>query len=226
MKKVMKVCMAGIVSISILGACSFGKTEEPRNGAVIIGEEQRLKEIVNQHKSEIKSTDLYKVKRAESDGKQVLIMDQKTAEDVVKKGILRESDNDNDTNSSDPITSLPNIPKGKAVMFTNQKNKDIKQITVNDMKINAQYESNIWLGHERTSSYEDIILIVDSATFKKVPVTETHMEILQFNKVYGEDKPFNRDDAEAMQKETEWTKLTKDMENRVNVFDTVSIIKK
>ncbi len=30
------------------------------------------------------------------------------------------------------------------------------------------------------------------------------MEILQFNKSYGEDKPFNRDDAEAMQKETEW----------------------
>ena len=27
MKKVMKVCMAGVVSISMLGACSFGKKE-------------------------------------------------------------------------------------------------------------------------------------------------------------------------------------------------------
>ncbi len=226
MKKVMKVCMAGIVSISMLGACSFGKKEEPRNGALLIGEEQPLKEIVSQHKSDIKSNDVYQVKRTESNGKQVLIMNQKTAENVVKKGILRESDNDNGTNSSDPITSLPNIPKGKGVMFTNPKNKAINEITVNDKKINVRYESNTWLGHERTSNYEDIILVVDNATYKEVPVTETHMEILQFNKAYGEDKPFNRDDAEAMQKETEWTKLTKDMENQVNVFDTVSIIKK
>lgn len=92
MKKVIKLCMVGIVSISILGACSVEKTEDPRNGAVIIGEEQRLKEIVNQHKSEIKSNDLYKVKRAESDGKQVLIMNQKTAEGVMKNGILRKTD--------------------------------------------------------------------------------------------------------------------------------------
>ena len=37
MKKVMKVCMAGVVSISMLGACSFGKKEEPRNAALLIG---------------------------------------------------------------------------------------------------------------------------------------------------------------------------------------------
>ncbi|KMN46713.1 lipoprotein BA_5634 family protein [Bacillus sp. LK2] len=226
MKKVMKLCMVGIVSISMLGACSFGKKEEPRNGALLIGEEQSLKEIVSQNKNDIKSSDLYKVKRAESNGKQVLIMNQKTAEDVVKKGILRESDNDKDLNSSDPITSLPTIPKGKAVMFTNPKNKAINEITVNDKKINVQYESNTWLGHERTSNYEDIILIVDNATFKEVPVAETDMEILQFNKSYGEDKPFNRDDAEAMQKETEWTKLTKGMEKQVDSIDSLSIIKK
>ncbi|MEC3247988.1 lipoprotein BA_5634 family protein [Bacillus cereus] len=223
MKKAMKVCMAGIVSISMLGACSFGKKEEPRNGALLIGEEQPLKEIVNQHKSDIKSNDLYKVKRAENKGKQILIMNQKTAEDVVKKGILRESDNDRDLNSSDPITSLPNIQKEKAVMFTNPKNKAINEITLNDKKINVRYEGNTWLGHERTSSYEDMILIVDNATYKEVPVTETHMEILQFNKAYGEDKPYNADDVKAVQAQTEWAKLTKDMENQVSVLDIVSI---
>lgn len=75
MKKVMKVCMAGVVSISMLGACSFGKKEEPRNAALLIGEEQSLKEIVSQHKSEIKTNTLYKVKKAETGGKQLLIMD-------------------------------------------------------------------------------------------------------------------------------------------------------
>ncbi|NIL29102.1 lipoprotein BA_5634 family protein [Bacillus thuringiensis] len=226
MKKVMKLCTVGIVSLSMLGACSFGEKEEPRNGALLIGEEQPLKEIVNQHKSEIKSNDLYKVKRTESNGKQILIMNQKTAEDVVKNGILRESDNDKDINSSDPISSLPNIPKGKALMFTNPKNKDINEITLNGKKINVRYESNTWLGHERTSNYEDIILILDNATYEEVPVSEKYMETLQFKKSYGEDKPYNSDDVKAVQAQTEWTKLTKDMKNKVESFDTVSIIKK
>ncbi|NIE91181.1 hypothetical protein F3J09_10310 [Bacillus sp. Ab-1751] len=226
MKKVIKLCMVGIVSISLLGACSFGKKEEPRNGALLIGEEQPLKEIVVQNKSEIKSNDLYKVKRVESDGKQVLIMNPKTAESVVKKGILRESDNDTDTNSSDPIYSLPTIPKGKAVMFTRKKNKDIKEIKVNDKKIDVQYDKDVWIGHERTSDYEEVILIVDNETFNELPTTETNMEILQFNKSYGEDKPFNQDDAEAMQKETEFNKLTKAMKEQVDLIDTLSIIKK
>ncbi|MGA5716765.1 lipoprotein BA_5634 family protein [Bacillus bombysepticus] len=47
--------------------------------------------MVSQHKSDIKSDDLYKVKRAEGDGKQVLIMDQKTAEGVMEKGVLRKT---------------------------------------------------------------------------------------------------------------------------------------
>lgn len=226
MKKIMKLCVVGVVSISLLGACSFGKKEEPRNGALLIGEEQSLKEIVNQHKSEIKSNDLYKVKKTESDGNQVLIMNQKTAGEIVKKGVLRESDNDRDLNSSDPIYSLPTIPKGKAVMFTRKKNKDIKGIKVNDKKIDVQYDKDVWIGHERTSDYEEVILIVDNATYKELSTTEKNMGILQFNKSYGEDKPFNTDDAEAMQKETEWGKLTKDMNERVDLMDTLSIIKK
>ncbi|NWK71705.1 hypothetical protein HWX41_22175 [Bacillus paramycoides] len=225
MKKVIKLCMSGIVSISVLGACSFGKTEEPRNGAVIIGEEQRLKEIVNQHKSDIKSNDLYKVKRAESDGKQVLIMDQKTAEGVMKKGVLRKTD-DQGVTSEGPITSLPTIPKGKVVMFTSNKDKEKKEIKVNDKKIKVQYEDDISLGRNRTSTYEDIVLIVDAPTFKDLPGTETYMEVLHFNKSYGENKPFNGDDAEANQTWNEWSKFTKDMKEEVNSFDTVSIIKK
>lgn len=225
-KKVMKLCMVGIVSISMLGACSFGGREEPTNGAVLIGEEQSLKEIVSQNKNDIKSSDLYKVKRAESNGKQVLIMNQKTAEGIVKKGILRESDNGNDLNSSDPIYSLPSIPKGKALMFVRDKNKDIKEIKINDKKIDVQYDKNVWIGHERTSSYEEVILIVDNATFNELPTTETNMEILQFKKSYGENKPFNSDDAEAKQKVTEWMKLTKDMTKQVDVLDAVSIIEK
>lgn len=237
MRKVIKLCMVGIVSISMLGACSFGKTEEPRNGAVLIGEEQQLKDIVNQHKSDIISNDLYQVKRAETNIKvkredkekiekqQVLIIDQKTAEGVMKKGLLRETNNGVPT-SGGPITSLPTIPKGKVLMFTNNENKEIKEINVNDKKINVQYEDDISLGRGRNTAYEDIVLIVDATTFKDLPGTKTYMEVLHFNKSYGENKSFNGDDAEAKQAWNEWEKFTKDMKEQVNSFDTVSIIKK
>ncbi|SCC54708.1 lipoprotein BA_5634 family protein [Bacillus wiedmannii] len=225
MKKVIKLCMVGIVSMSVLGACSFGKIEDPRNGAVIIGEEQRLKEIVNQHKNEIQSNDLYKVKRAESDGKQVLIIDQKTAEGVMKKGVLRKTDHRGVT-SEDPITSLPTIQKGKVMMFTTNKEKEIKEIKVNDKKIKVQYKGDISLGRVRIPTYEEIILIVDATTFKDLPGTETYMGVLHFNKSYGENTEFNSDNLEDLQIWYEWKKFTKDMREQVNTFNTVSIIKK
>ncbi|UYO22521.1 lipoprotein BA_5634 family protein [Bacillus sp. 41-22] len=226
MKKVMKVCMAGVVSISMLGACSFGKKEEPRNAALLIGEEQSLKEIVSQHKSEIKTNTLYKVKKAETGGKQLLIMERKTAEKMVEIGVLRESDNDNEVWSSDPIKSLPSAPKGIAVLLASKKNKKIKELTINEKKIEVQYASDTWFGHYRNSDYEELIVIVDNTTFNQIPVNETSMEILHFNKSYGEDRPYNTDDVTAVQAETEWKKLTKTMGSQVDVLDAVSIIKK
>ncbi|PEK92848.1 lipoprotein BA_5634 family protein [Bacillus mycoides] len=226
MKKVMKVCVAGIVSISMLGACSFGKKEEPRNAALLIGGEQSLKGIVNQHKSEIKTNTLYKVKQAEIDGKQVLMMDQKTAKKMVGLGVLRESDNDDEVWSSDPIKSVPSVPKGKAVLLASKKNKKIKELTINEKKIDVQYASDTWFGHYRNPNYEELIVIVDNATFNQIPVNETSMEILHFNKSYGEDRPYNTDDVTAVQAETEWEKLTKTMGSQVDVLDAVSIIKK
>ena len=138
-----------------------------------MGEEQSLKEIVSQHKSEIKTNTLYKVKKAETGGKQLLIMERKTAEKMVEIGVLRESDNDNEVWSSDPIKSLPSAPKGKAVLLASKKNKKIKELTINEKKIEVQYASDTWFGHYRNSDYEELIVIVDNTTFNQIPVNET-----------------------------------------------------
>ncbi|MDZ4417347.1 lipoprotein BA_5634 family protein [Bacillus cereus] len=225
MKKVLKVCVAGVVSISMLGACSFGKREEPRNAALLIGEEHSLKDIANQHKSEIKTNAFYKVKKAESDGKHVLIMDQKTAGKMVEIGVLRESDNDNDVWSSDPIKSLPSVPKGKALLLASNKDKKIKELTINEKKIDVQYASNTWFGHYRNADYEDLIAIVDNSTFNQIPVNESSLGILHFNKSYGEDRPYDSDDMKAVQAETDWKKIVKSMKDQVDVIDAISILK-
>ncbi|MGA5716766.1 lipoprotein BA_5634 family protein [Bacillus bombysepticus] len=110
-------------------------------------------------------------------------------------------------------------------MFTSNRDKEKKEIKVNDKKINVQYEDDISLGRSRDSAYEDIVLVVDVITFKDLPGTETYMEVVHFNKSYGENKSFNGDDAEAMQAWNEWKKFIKDMTEQVSSFDTVSIIK-
>lgn len=69
-------------------------------------------------------------------------------------------------------------------------------------------------------------MIVDAATFKDLPGMETYMEVLHFNRSYGENKPFNIYNPEEMEKWSEWKKFTKDMREQVNSFNTVSIIKK
>ncbi|WP_084783663.1 lipoprotein BA_5634 family protein [Paenibacillus sp. FJAT-26967] len=77
----------GGTDITVIGACSlFGKQEEPRNGMVVIGEEQPLKEFAEQNKTIIQTQEMFKIKTSDLNGKKALIMDKTTAEAIVKQG--------------------------------------------------------------------------------------------------------------------------------------------
>lgn len=131
----------------MLGACSlFGGNEQPLNGLMLLGEQQTLKTIEDKQKSEFKSVALYKVKRTESERKQVLVMDEKTAQKIVKTGIITESDNNEDMFGSKPIFSLPKITDIEALLFAHPKDKNIKAVELNGIKIKTKYEKNAWLG--------------------------------------------------------------------------------
>ncbi|WP_275052356.1 lipoprotein BA_5634 family protein [Brevibacillus laterosporus] len=82
--------MRKIINICVIAAVLFGVYltfiyKEPRNGILMLGDKQALQNIKNEHNSEIKSVDLYKVKTTKSDGTSIFIMDQKTSENVIKK---------------------------------------------------------------------------------------------------------------------------------------------
>ncbi|MRC19806.1 hypothetical protein GH866_30225 [Bacillus thuringiensis] len=227
MKKILSICGIGLFVISILGACSlFGGNKEPLNGLMLLGEEQTLKKIETEHKKEIKSAAFYKVKQEENNGKKMLIMNEKTAKEIVKRGILREKDDDDNMRHSTPISSLPRIKDKEAMIFADPKHKDIKNVEVNEIKIQAKYESNSGFSFPRWSQdKEELLLIVDNDTFHKIASPEIDMSIVELNKSYGENSAVDNTDAEAVQNKNEFKKLRESIQGDVKSVSAISIMK-
>jgi len=225
MKKILSIYGIGLLVISIFGACSlFGGNEEPRNGLMLLGEQQTLKKIETEHKKEIKSTAFYKIKQAEYDGGQAVIMDKETAKKMMDRGILRKRDNDDDMISSAPLFSLPTSGKDEGILFANKDKKDVKNVDLNGTKVNVKYDSDTWFGHGR-DKFGKIIVIVDKDTFQKIPSAEIDMSIMELNKTYGKLGGHRTDDIEAVQALKEFEKLTKSIQGDVKSAFSISIMK-
>ncbi|CAH8712283.1 lipoprotein BA_5634 family protein [Paenibacillus thiaminolyticus] len=220
-----------IIHLCTIAALLFGfyfayTFKEPRNGMLMIGEKEALQDIKNQHNADINSVDISKVKTMKNEGQSVFIMDQKTAQDVSKKGVLRKSDNDRGGASSDPIDSLPTMINDEAILFSDNKNEKLKKMVLGDREIQIRYDSNTWLGHSRNSEYEDIILIVNPSTFHQIPLQDTYIGIFELNKVYGNNHGIvDMYDRQSVQLEEEFTKLTKSKTNSAQLLEGLSILK-
>lgn len=205
--------------IFVLGACSLfgGKKEGPAilNGIMLVGEQQALETIEVKLKNEIKSAALYKVKQAESESNHVFVMDEKTAQKVVKIGIIVESDNNDDKFGSEPIFSLPKIKDNEALLLAHPNNRNIKNIELNGIKIKTKYENNAWLGGGdfRNKKLDELLLIVDNDTFEKLPTPETYLDIVELNKTYKFSK--NEKDTTEKLGNTEYFKFIRNIQNNI-----------
>lgn len=222
MRKIINICAIVAISFGLYLAFTY---KEPRNGFLVVGEKQSIQHIKNEHQNEIKSVDVYRVKTTKSNDKSVFIMDQKTAENVIKKGILRQTDNDRGVATSNPISSLPTMKNGEGIVFANNQNENIKKLVIGDHEIQVRYGSNTWFGHERNADFEDIILIVDDATFIQISVKEIYMGIIELNKVYGNNHGVvDMNNAQSVQIEQEFTKLTNATTDKFRFLESLSII--
>ncbi|MBG9791586.1 hypothetical protein ABD76_02860 [Paenibacillus dendritiformis] len=220
---------AAILAIGLLSACSLfggGTKDEPRNGILLLGEKAALEQVAEQHREAITASEMYPVKRAETEEKQILVMSRTTADSVVKTGILRKADNNDDVWSSDPITSLPDAEAGQALLFGHPTMKDVKRLNVGGQEINLDYGSNSWIGHVRNTAYAELILVFDDAEYARLAVPETQMALLHLKQAYGQTKDGWMDPPpDRVQANTEWLKLTKDMKARADHLEGVTIIK-
>ncbi|BFH14553.1 lipoprotein BA_5634 family protein [Paenibacillus melissococcoides] len=221
--------LAAILAIGVLSACSLfggGTKDEPRNGILLLGEKAALEQAAEQHRDAIAASEMYPVKRSETEEKQILMMSRTTADSVVKTGIIRKADNNDDVWSSDPIKSLPDAEAGQALLFGHPTMKDVKRLNVGGQEISLKYGSNSWIGHVRNTQFAELILVLDDAEYARLAVPETQMALLHLKQAYGLTKDgWMQPEPERTLANAEWLKLTKDMKARADHLEGVTIIK-
>lgn len=221
MKKRIGLLIVAGISITMLGARSlFGTKNSPANGISIeVGKinEQARNSIIDLYKDITSSQDLYQIKEGTVDNNKLniklpnnfwgdsatsnlLFISRTTAEQMNKKGLIRERDNNEGLTSSVPIDSLPKIAKDETILFANKEYKDLKELTFDEKKMNVQYKGDVWLSPYRGGS-NVILLIVDDTLFKEINGKEKTRQILSFNKSFGNLNLVNQGKAPELTKE-------------------------
>jgi len=247
LKKRLGLLIVAGISITMLGACSlFGTKDSPANGLSIEGEqlnEQTKNSIIDLYKDITISQDQFKIKAGSIDNNKLdiklptnfggsmdtatsnlLFISRTTAEEMNKKGLIRERDNNSGLPSSVPIDSLPKRKKDEIILFANKEYKDLKELTFDEKKMNVQYKGDVWLSPYRGGSNE-ILLIVDDTLFKEINGKEKTRQILSFNKSFGNLNLVNQGKAPELSKEID--KINTVLGNKeMSAIDFVNITKK
>ncbi|MGE7870784.1 lipoprotein BA_5634 family protein, partial [Bacillus paramycoides] len=143
----------------------------------------------------------------------LLFISRTTAEQMNKKGLIRERDNNEGLTSSVPIDSLPKIEKDETILFANKEYKDLKKLTFDEKKMNVQYKGDVWLSPYRGGS-NVILLIVDDTLFKEINGKEKTRQILSFNKSFGNLNLVNQGKAPELSKEIDKVKTALGIEDK------------
>ncbi|MCU5408937.1 lipoprotein BA_5634 family protein [Bacillus cereus] len=239
MKRIFYIGIFGMITVVLLSSCSLfsNKREaQPRNGMLLIGDEQPLQEIISQYKSEINSHALYKIKQSKIEGDNTLILKRSTIEELIKQALLQKPDDEKSPNFSDvqAVKTLPITKKDTTLLLsrydTSVNIKKIKEIKINGIKFKVQHDSPSWFGYGPDSSFEAIIAVVSDEMFDEIPVLETSMVTLNFKESYGsltdEITPPDISDNDAFKKNTEWLRLAKNIKKRVKYLKSISYLEK
>ncbi|QED49325.1 lipoprotein BA_5634 family protein [Cytobacillus dafuensis] len=190
MKKLLSVCLTAMIAGSIMTGCSaFKEAFEKANGLILYGEEQKIDDAFNKEENELKEKDKYTIKVAEDNDQKIMILDEKTANALIEKKLLKEVKNGDDT---EPITSLPEVTKGKGLLFAKQQ---VEKVSLDGQQVEVTYGGNKIIGDGRI--YVDMFLIVDDADFSVMEGTEKTMGIMKYDK--DPDKKIGTFDVERDQ---------------------------
>ena len=169
MRKLVRIGLAAAISFGALSGCSLLGKE---NGIIAYGSEQQVNTVIDKNKNGIKEKNTYKMKLTILEDKKVLVMDKKTGEELVKKGLLKKVDKDDNTEA---IDKLPAVTSDQGVLFTKEK---VENVTIDGAKL--KYEGNTIIGHNR--AYADMFAIVDDAAYGNMKGEEKYVGVLRYDK--------------------------------------------
>ncbi|EJR91143.1 lipoprotein BA_5634 family protein [Bacillus cereus] len=175
MKKIVGLGLATLISMGALSGCSL--FSEKTNGVVYYGSEQPVKTAISAV-SGVREKDSYKMKLAIFNDKNVLIMEKKTANELVKKELWKKVGNGDETKV---INKLPTITTEQGVLFAKEK---LENVMIDGKKL--KYEGNIIIGDLR--SFVDMFAIVEDTEYASIIGEEKFVGILKLDRNPSKDK--------------------------------------
>ncbi|MDM5188887.1 lipoprotein BA_5634 family protein [Bacillus sp. DX4.1] len=218
MKKLLTIFIISALVLVSLSACSKSKQRtQPVNGIFIIGDEQYALSIFDRYKENIKEKDMFRVKIGKFNEKKVLILDESTAQALIKSKIFHKRDDVNGNMDSTPLAKLPKIPKGSSLLFAYEDESHITSIDLNGKTIPVTYDSNSWLGSSRDYDSEWYLIVTENNEYKAIQADETNLQLIDLKKSLGDQKPTMSTDNTVVNEYLKMKKQVKDFDKLISV---------
>ncbi|EJP98421.1 lipoprotein BA_5634 family protein [Bacillus cereus] len=214
MKRTLTIFMLTILLLISFSACSKKENPFPANGLLIIGNENKISPIINRYQEITKANEVFSVKTGTYGNGQVLILNESTAQALIKAKVFRKRDNGS---NFIPVNTLPKFPKEGSLLFAQEDEKTLKSIKLEGKEVPVIYNSDAWIGNKRNYPTQWYVIVSKNNIYKEIKANETKMHLLQFKKSLGDEKPKMSTDNTLVNENVKVRKLIKDFEGEVSV---------
>ncbi|MFF1991768.1 lipoprotein BA_5634 family protein [Bacillus mycoides] len=218
MKRTLTIFMLTILLLISFSACSKKENPFPANGLLIIGDENKISPISNRYQEITKENEVFSVKKGKVGNGQILILNESTAQALIKEKVFRKRDN----GSNYIIDTLPKFPKEGSLLFTHEDEKNMKSIELEGKEIPVSYDSDAWIGNTRKYPTQWYVIVAQNSVYKEIKANETKMHLLHLKKSLGDEKPKMSTDNTLVNENVKVKKLIKGLEGEVS-FQFVTI---
>ncbi|KXY34564.1 hypothetical protein AT269_18745 [Bacillus cereus] len=214
MKRTLTIFMLTILLLISFSACSKKENPFPANGLLIIGDENKISPIINRYQEITKENEVFSVKKGTYGNGQVLILNESTAQALIKAKVFRKRDNGSNFM---PVNTLPKFPKEGSLLFAQEDEKTLKSIKLEGKEVPVIYNSDAWIGNKRNYPTQWYVIVSKNNIYKEIKANETKMHLLQLKKSLGDEKPKMSTDNTLVNENVKVRKLIKDFEGEVSV---------
>jgi len=188
MNKSLIVGVIGLTLVLLVSGCSFDqmieKVSPQAKGVILYGNEATVNKDIDDNRESLKSSDTYTIKVNQDDKNKIIIMNKKTAKDLVSKGLLQKvKDDPENADQTEPIDSLPKVTKETPILFAS---REVDNLEVGEKQYDVSYKGNVIIGDGR--SYADSFMVVDDSIWDTVDGEKKTVGVLHFDEDHNPKK--------------------------------------